>query len=49
MTNMMIMFEILGQYDQTGSHSIDGVAEEPKRRLQRQNRPFITFSDTWRD
>jgi len=46
---MMTILQILVQYDQMDSHGIDGVAEEPKRRLLRQNGPFITFSDTWHD
>jgi hypothetical protein len=37
MTNMMIMFQTLGLYDQMDSRGMDGVAEEPKRRLLIQN------------
>jgi len=33
MTNLMIIFQILGQYDQMVSHSMDIVAEMLKRRL----------------
>ena len=39
MTNMMIMFQTLGLYDQMDSHSMDDAAEEPKRRLLIQNGP----------
>ena len=46
MTNMMIMFEILGQYDQMGSCGMDGATKEPKRRLLIQNELYITSSDT---
>jgi hypothetical protein len=44
---MMIMFQILGQYDQTDSHDIDGAAEEPKRRLWIHNDFYTPFSNTW--
>lgn len=37
MNNMMIMFQILGQYDQMASRGMDGAAEVPKRWLLRQN------------
>ena len=47
MNNMMIMFQILGRYDQMGSCGIDDAAEEPKRRLLIQNDFYIQLSDTW--
>ena len=47
MTNMMIMFQTLGRYDQMGSRGMDGATEESKRRLLIQNDFYITFSDTW--
>jgi len=34
MTNMMIMLQILGQYDQMGSHGMEVVAELLKRWMQ---------------
>ena len=49
MTNMMIMFQTLGLYDQMDSRDMDGVAEEPKRRLRMRKGPSTTSSDTWRD
>ena len=37
MTDMMIMFQTLVQYDQMGSHGMDDAGEEPKRWLLIQN------------
>ena len=47
MTNMMIMFQILGQYDQMGSHGMDIVAEVPKRWLWTQSDFYTQFNGTW--
>lgn len=47
MTNTMIMFQILGWYDQMGYHGMDNATEELKRRLLIQNEFYIQFSDTW--
>ena len=49
MTNMMIMFQTLGLCDHMGSRGMDGVAEEPKRRLRMRKGLSTTSSDTWRD
>ena len=49
MTNIMIMFQTLGLYDQMDSRDMDGVAEEPKRRLLMRKGPSTTSSDTWLD
>ena len=46
MTNMMIMIQTLGLCNQMDSHGTNDAAEEPKRRLLRQNRLYITSSDT---
>ena len=37
MTDMMIMFQTSGQYNQMDSRSMDGATEEPKRQLLIQN------------
>lgn len=47
MTNMMIMFQILGQYGRMGSRGMDGAAEEPKRQLLIHNELYIMSSNTW--
>ena len=49
MTNIMIMIQTLGQCDQMDSHGTDDAAEEPKRRLLRQNGLYTTSNGTWRD
>ena len=46
MTNIMIMIQTLGQYDQMDSRSTDDAVKEPKRRLLRRNRLYTTSSDT---
>ena len=49
MTNMMIVFQTSGPYDQMGSRGMDDVDEEPKRRLPIRNGPSTMFNDTWQD
>ena len=46
MTNIMIMIQILGQYDQMDSRGTDDAAEEPKRQLLRRNGLYKTSNDT---
>ena len=41
MTDMMIMFQKLGRYDQMGSRGMDGATEEPKGWLLIQNDFYI--------
>ena len=46
MTNMMIMIQTLGLYDQIDSHGTDDAAEEPKRRLLKRKGLDTTSSET---
>ena len=46
MKNMMIMFQILGRYDQMSSHGTNVTAEGPKRQLQTQSEFYTQFSGT---
>ncbi len=43
MTNIMIMFQILGLYDQMSSHGTSVAAKGPKRRLEPWNEPSTQF------